>query len=359
MRGTQSAYDVLGLPYDAPPSQVRTRYRQLVRRYQPDLEPQALLEDDAFLRLVRAYLVLDSPRRAEYTRVVRASRGAPLEMPDLYSRLSRADQILLAAEAGVARRQFKAAARLAKEALEENPHSARGYGLLGDILRLQGKYGESISMYNYAIQFDPDNRRYWQLLEEATALREGRRVARATDDVPGHWHRSLQVWIMLGAVAVFIELSVLVLRAGRGPALFFGIPGQMLAIAALDGVLAGLALAATDLLAPYDDEMISYSVAAYGVQTAPVAVFVLLPGLVCFWVALPFYAITASLDEHASASIVLALGVTAVLTAAFSFIYPEVRLAFLIFGGNFVWAGLNIGWMIGSLRRTVAETDEY
>jgi len=64
MRGTQSAYDVLGLPYDAPPSQVRTRYRQLVRRYQPDLEPQALLEDDAFLRLVGAYVVLFAPGRA-------------------------------------------------------------------------------------------------------------------------------------------------------------------------------------------------------------------------------------------------------------------------------------------------------
>jgi hypothetical protein len=140
--------------------------------------------------------------------------------------------------------------------------------------------------------------------------------------------------------------------------LFFGLPGEMLAIAALDGVLAGLALAAADLLHSYDDEMVSYSVAAYGVQTAPVAVFVLLPGLVCFWVAVVFYAITAYLDEHASASIVMALGATAMITGAFCFIYSEVWLAFFVFGGNFVWAGMNAGWMIGRLRRTVAETEK-
>ena len=358
MRRSQSAYDVLGLPYDAPASQVRSRYRGLTRRHQPDLEPQDLFQDDTYLRIVRAYLVLESPRRAEYTRQVRARRGAPMEMPDLYSRLSQEGRLLLAAEAGAARGQFRPAARLAKEAIEQNPRSARAYGLLGDILRLQAKYGDAISMYNYAIQFDPDSRRWWQLLEETTALREGRRVSRRAEDEPGQWHRPLGVWMMLGAVALFIEFSILLLHQGRGPALFFGLPGEMLAIAALDGMLAGLALAAADLLNSYDDEMISYSVAAYGVQTAPVAVFVLLPGLVCFWVAVVFYAITAYMDEHASASIAIALAATAVITGAFCFIYPEVWLAFFMFGGNFAWAGLNVGWMIGSLRRTVAEAEE-
>ncbi len=358
MRRTQSAYDLLGLPYDAPSSQVRSRYRQLTRRHWPELEPQELFQDAKFLLLVRAYLVLDSPRRAEYTRLVRARRGAPVEMPDLYPGLSREVQLLLAAEAGVARRQYKAAAGLAKEALEQNPGSARGYALLGDILRLQGKYGEAISMYNYAIQFDPDNQRYWQLLEQTSALREGRRAAGPAEEEPGEWHRSLQTWVLLGAVAVFIEVSVLILRIGRGPTLFFGLSGDLLAVATLDGMVAGLALAATDLLAYYDDEMISHSVAAYGVQLAPVAVFVLLPGLVCFWVAVVFYAITAYLDEHASASISLALTVTALLTGAFSFVYPDTWIAFMILGGNFIWAGLNAGWMIGSLRRTAAAVEE-
>jgi len=350
MANIESAYHVLGLPYDAPPSQVRTRYRQLVRRYEPDLEPEQLFEDEPFLRIVRAFLVLDSPRRSEYTRQLRASRGAPVETPDLYTRLPRDSKLLLAAEAGVARRQYKAAAQLAKETLQENARNARAYALLGDILRLQGKYGESISMYNYAIQMEPDNRRYWQLMEETTALREGRRAPRSLEDETGRWHRPVQVWLMLGVTAVFIEASILLLQAGRGPALFFGLPAEMLAVAALDGILAGIALSATDLLNSYDDEMISYSVAAYGVQMAPVAVFTLLPGLVCFWVAIVFYAIVAYLDEHASIAIAMALFITALLTVAFAFIYPEVSLAFLIFGGNFIWAGFNAGWAIGSLR---------
>jgi len=350
MPKAESAYDVLGLPYDAPSSQVRTRYRQLVRRYVPDLEPEQLFQDERFLPIVRAYLLLDSPRRGDYTKQVRASRGAPIEIPDLYTRLPRDLKLLLAAEAAAARRQYKAAAQFAKETLEQNPRNAKAYALLGDILRLQGKYGESISMYTYAIQMEPNNRRYWQLMEETTALREGRRVPRSLEDETGRWHRPLQVWLMLGMAAVFVEASILLLRAGRGPALFFGLPAEMLAIAFLDGMLGGIALAATDVLNPYDDEMISYSVAAYGVQMAPVAVFVLLPGLVCFWVAVAFYAIVAYLDEHASIAISMALFISALLTLAFAFIYREVAIPFLVFGGNFIWAGFNAGWAVGSLR---------
>lgn len=358
MARSESAYDVLGLPYDAPPSQVRSRYRQLARRYNPGLEPEQLFQDGYFLRIVKAYLVLDSPRRSEYTRQLRASKGAPIEFPDLYTRLAPESKTLLAAETAAARRQYRAAGRLAKETLEHNQRNARAYALLGDILRIQGKYGESISMYNYAIQMDPDSRRYWQLLEETTALREGRRARRSLEEEPGRWHRPLQVWLMLAAAALFIEASILLLRAGRGQALFFGLPGEMLALAALDGMLAGLALAATDLLAPYDDEMISYSVAAYGVQMAPVAVFALLPGLVCFWVAVLFYAITAYLDEHASIAITMALTATAALTVAFSFIYAGLTLPFLVFGGNFIWAGFNAGWAIGSMRTSLWPAQE-
>ncbi|UCH34535.1 MAG: DnaJ domain-containing protein [Armatimonadota bacterium] len=360
MAKARTAYDVLGLPYDAPPSQVRSRYRQLTRRFEPDLEPEQIFEHEDFLRIAKAYLVLDSPRRSDYTKLVRTARGAPVETPDLYTRLSTESKLLLAAEAGVARRQYKAAARLAKDVLEQNQRNAKAYALLGDILRIQSKYGEAISMYNYAIQMDPDHRRYWQLLEESTALREGRRVRRSLEDEPGRWHRPVQVWLMIGVAALFIEASILLLRASRGPALFFGLPAEMLAIAALDGMLAGLALAATDILTPYDDEMISYSVLSYWAQAAPVPVFafVLLPGLVFFWVAIPLYAITAYLDEYASIAICMALTITAMLTLGFCFVYPELWLPFFIFGGNFIWAGFNAGWAIGSMRSSPWQAEE-
>lgn len=353
MGRTPSAYDVLGLPYDAHASQVRSRYRQLARRVQPDLQPQDLLQDDGFLRLLRAYLVLDSPRRTEYTRMVRASRDQAVETPDLYTRLPRDEQLLVAAEAGLARRQYKAAAVLAKEAIELNSRSARAYALLGDVLRLQAKYPEAIAMYNYAIQFEPDNRRYWQLLDDTSALREGRRITRPQEADAGQWQMPVQSLILLVAMAVIIELSILILRSARGPSLFFGLPAEMLAIAALDGMLAGIILAANNLLASYDDEMTGYLVATYGAEMAPLAVFVFLPGIVCFWIAVGFYAVVAYLDERVSPSVTLALAATAVLTVAFAMVYPDARLAFLVLGGNFIWVGFNLGWMIGGLRRRV------
>jgi molecular chaperone DnaJ len=65
-------YDVLGVAADAGAEEIRRAYRQLARRYHPDISGDE--RGAAFLELARAYEVLSDPqRRRSYDAEVRAS----------------------------------------------------------------------------------------------------------------------------------------------------------------------------------------------------------------------------------------------------------------------------------------------
>ena len=351
-----NAYDVLGLPRRATPVQVRARYRQLVRRHRKDVPVAELFKDEQFRDWVNAYLVLTGPQRLDYDRRVRETRGAE-RAPNLLDGLSQPQLMLLEAEAAFVRRKLNEAAELAREALKQDKRNADGYALLGDILREQGKYNDALTMYNYAIQFQPNNRRYWQLLQEVTALRVGWALPRRyRRERPTPLNRPASAWVGVGLTVLFVELSVLYMRTrweAIGP---FNLPINLIYIAMIDGFLLGLVLAATAIIGPFDDELLWYQVTGFGTETTPIGVLVALPGIVFFWAAPLFYLFIALLDEHLSLSIVISLGVCGLLTIALGALAPEnSRLAVYLLGGNFVFFGFLWGWLLGGIRRRVFE----
>ncbi len=356
LRGPRNAYELLGLPRSATPEKVRARYRQLVRNYRREVAPRQLLEDERFRRWTNAYLLLAGGERREYDRRLRQSGGR--EQPgDLAGGLTEAGRLLVEAEVAYAQRRMNDAAELAREGVKQESRNAEGYALLGDIFREQGKYNDAFTMYNYAIQFAPNNRRYWQLLEEASALREGRalpkryRSKRAT-----LLNRPVWVWAAAAGALAVVGLSTLYLRQRWGAPGLFNIPTNLTYLALANGFLVGLVLAATSILMPFDDELVSYQVAGFGVETTPVGIFVGLPGIVFFWAAPLFYAIVAYLDEYVSVSIVIALCICALLTVWFGYVAPkESALAVYLLVGNFVFFGFLWGWLFGSIRRRVFE----
>ena len=356
IRQPRNAYDLLGLPRSATGVQIRARYRHLARHYRTEVRPRELLEDQGFRQWANAYLLLLSPERREYDRRLRESRGRE-EPGDLVSGLSEAGRLLIEAQVALWQRKLSEALDLAKAAAKQESRNAEAYALLGDVLREQGKYPNALTMYNYAIQFDPNNRRYWQLLEEVTALREGRAIPRRFHREPTTpLNRPASTWVGVGLAVIFVELSVLFLRGHWGEPAFFGIPKNLIYWAIGDGFLLGLVLAATGMLAPFDDELISYQVMGYGTETTPVGVLVGLPGIVFFWAAPLFYSLVAFLDEHLSLSIVVALLVCAGMTAAFGSLAPaEARLAVFLLGGNLLFFGFLWGWLFGSIRARVFE----
>ncbi len=352
----RNAYDILGLPRSATPVQVRARYRQLLRRYRLETPTSELPGDERFRRWTNAYLVLTGPERREYDRRLRESRGRA-EPDDLLGDLPAPRLTLLEAEAAYARRKLNEAVELARGAVKQDSRNAQGYALLGDIFREQGKYGDALTMYNYAIQFEPNNRRYWQLLQEVTALREGRAIPRRfRRERPSPLNRPARAYVLVAMVLLLTQLSTIYLRRSWGePGLLF-LPPNLIYNALANGFLLGLALAATAVIGPLDDELISYQVMGFGVETTPLGVLIALPGLVFFWAALVFYAIVAWLDEHLSLSVVIALLACALVTVTFIVVSPpERRMAVTFLAGNFVFFGFLWGWLLGSLRRRVFE----
>jgi hypothetical protein len=358
----RTAYDLLGLSPTASATQVRVRYRESVRRYRMSRSTEQLFEDDGFLGIVRSFLLLDSPRRRDYDRQLRAAKGRPVPMPDLLAPLSPSERVLLAAEVAFMRGQSQEAAGLARTVLDASQRDARAWALLGEILTAQHKHEEAVSVLNYAVQFDPNNQRYWQMLNEATALRDGLPVSRrqATEE-PSAWQRPAYVWVALAA-AILLSVAALVWLRPRVRIVWdvygWAIPAAPLIVAGLSTFLLGAALAMAQFLDRFDDELIGYQVwyetAGGRDQTLVPAGLILLPmGVICLWLDVAFYAALAYVDERLSTSIALALGLAAALAVALTLLTPDYRWTVLILGGNAAFAGVMLGWFLGSQRRTV------
>jgi curved DNA-binding protein CbpA len=352
----RNAYDLLGLPWSASPVQVRARYRQLIRSHQKDLATAELMNDEKFRRWTNAYLLLTGPERRDYDLRLRQSRGTE-QPPDLLSQLSQPRLMLVRAEAAFVRRRLNEASELAKEALKHEKRSAEGYALLGDIFREQASFDNAFTMYNYAIQFDPSSRRYWQLFQEVQALREGRAVSRRySRERPSAFNRPASAWVGVGLAVIFVELSILYLRAHWGSPAFFGIPTNLIYTALGDGFMLGLVLAATAIIGPADDELLWYQVTGMGAEITPVGVFVALPGIVFFWAAPALYLLVGLMDEYFSFSIIVSLFVTGLAALSFGLLSPEDgRTAVYLLIGNFIYLGFLVGWVVGGLRSRVFE----
>jgi|GEM_PF-1830423 len=355
-RRSRNAYDTLGLPRSASTTQIRARYRHLVRGYRRDLAPSQLLGDEQFREWTNAYLVLLGPDRKEYDRRVRETRGKA-EPEDMLTGLSEGRRLLIEAEAAFFQRKLNEAVELAKSAVKSAGRDAEGFALLGDILREQGKYANALTMYNYAIQFDPNNRRYWQRLQDVTALRDGKSLPKKlTRERSSALRRPLWVWSFVGLALIGVEVSIFLLRNNWGELGMLNLPRNFTYAAIADGFLLGLALAATSLIGPFDDELLWYQVAGFGTETTPVGIFIALPGIVFFWAAPAFYVIVSLLDEHFSLSVAIGLVVCAAVTLGFSFLAPDAsKRTIQVLGGNLVFFGFLCGWLIGSIRKRAFE----
>ena len=357
MAREKHAYELLGIPRDAAPSLIRTQFRAFLRRYQPEASTGGLLDDPQACQVINAYLLLTTGDRASYDRDLgRARRRQLPSIPNRVAVLDGVERLLLQAELALIRLLHTEAAEYANRAREQTPGDARPYALLGDIAREQKKYDTALTMYNYAVQFDPDNERLWQLLNETTELKQGRVVEDQEEEQPPTvWQQPVHLtFIFIGILAVSVLATVLV-RQHPGKPLLFGLTDAMLVVDVVVGVVVGFLCAASGLWNDFGSELVYHNVLGHreraggDVLAVPVGVVLLVPALITPWLGMLLYLVIGFLDEHLSPSIIMALGIPLLISILNAFAFPDLLTACLVVSGTFVFIGIGIGWLLGSL----------
>jgi len=262
--------------------------------------------------------------------------------------------ILRAAEECFAREDYEGAIKYCQRMIALDPHNAEAHALWGDIYFEQREYERAIIMYSYAVQFRPESMLYAQKLQQAARqeqlVRErptgtppaGKRISPQTGETyrPSAWVNGV------GAAAL---VGLVVWGAVR--------PGQLafhqqmytnLALSALGAAwVLGILLSHNRWLGPFDEELILTTVEGH--PGGPIGIYLCVASLISIYLGLAFYFVIALLQEHLSPSILKAFAATFACVALYAVLAPVVWKTTVLFGGNFLFLALVMGWLFGSI----------
>lgn len=365
MRTTRSHYEVLGLPRNVNPAQIKRRYRELVRKFHPDVSKDKTTSHRLFLQINEAYEVLsDSDRRKAYDEtldldaMIRAKRaagatttpsGQPSQPPGTSTPRRNNGQLLKDAQFAFIQKRLSTAADLCKEALQADPRNARACAMLGDIYRAQGKSTSAIKYYNFAIQFDPkDNESQKKLLNLIGKQVEAQR-AHGTAQDPAKLRVLNAIWWSI----VFLLIMLIKIYPGTPiPWLKGYIPQvsmwswNLVGFIAAASALAGALLSLNGLLRHPDDELVFDRGGTWVVVPL---------GLVFFPGAAGFYILLGLLQGSLSRSVLTVFGLVVGIVLFASLLYePHAGKQVLLFGGNVAFLSSLFGWYTGAALKPLS-----
>ena len=176
-------YEVLGLPPGATTDEIKKKYRELARKFHPDVVQDKVLGQRVFTQINQAYSVLGNPeRRAQYNSTLQAggssngtaangtaanaapkSGGSPAQAappsapaPPVSPVKSQANAEMLGrAENAIMAGKPVEARTLAVRLLESDPRHVRALEILGDALVQMGRRDEAAVQYRKSLEITP------------------------------------------------------------------------------------------------------------------------------------------------------------------------------------------------------------
>lgn len=368
-------YEILGVPRTATQEQIKKRYRQLVRRYHPDVAEDKVTARLAFLQINEAYKTLTNADRrviydAEMDRQIAGAtpRAAQARRPasTAYSRRPPApgqrrttraqerpavDRLLRDAEVAFMRGQLSAAMDFARAVINLDARNARAHVILGDVYRMQGRADEAVSMYTVALQLDPRNADAMEKLDKA--MRRSRKAQSSAASPERKQVFKTGVGLISGSLGTFLLLTLAWSPGEPIPWLkehlpFIGTWSAMLITTFIGmGVLTGFLLSMTESLRALDDELVFQTVSSGRHMSYPIGLILVLVNLFNFYAAVGIYTLVGIMQDAISGSVMKAFVATACLLAIIGVLYPLGSREVLIWGGNLVFPALLIGWAVG------------
>lgn len=378
-------YDILGVEPKATSEEIKKRYRELARRYHPDV---ARLPDagEKFKEINHAHQVLSDPtRRAAYDAELklaeaRRSRQAHPPQPAAGQTASsgarpaaaRAQRpavdtatqvswVLGEAQARFRRMRFREAEAYCRQALRIDRKNAAAYELLGDILRARGRADEALAMYSYALQLDPANRtaraKFDRMAGKPDPPRRTARGSGSSRTRPGPVGDALRgisptraAVTSIGSAIVLFLLIVVAWDGGGTPSWHpLTWSGPTLFALATSGLLTGLLFALNDHVQGARAEFaVSSSRNVVGRRVLPLGIALVGFSVVWFYAAFAVFMRIALTQETVSRSILRAFQASFGLVACFALATlprGESAIPILLFGGNLVFPAFVAGWV--------------
>jgi len=386
-------YETLGVARTAATEEIKKRFRELARRYHPDVASTA---DAAgrFREINEAYRVLCDPaRRALYDAELKlaqsrqrppgppraaqatpprpgpaashpqGTRSGPGTKP---SPAAVRDGVLDEARACLRRLKLRDAEALCRHAIRTFGRHSAAYEILGDIARARGRADDALAHYSLAIQLDRANRSAQEKFDRLVGQPSGptlsgraaaaRRAARPAPSSgrtapSGDRARALGTAVGLAALALLIGRAA---WADNPPATGVNVlewDVLLLASLAAGGLIAGFVLAVNGTLGPLSRELAARP-NPRGTPAVSLGLVLLSFSLLCFYAAAALYGGIALARGGASRSVLLALTATVVVVLLFAAASQPSTGFVLLMGGNVAFPGVAAGWRLAdALRR--------
>lgn len=382
MRTSRTHYEVLGLPRDSTPAQIKRRYRLLVRKYHPDVA--ATDKDTAtrlFLQIREAYEVLSDPsrrrtydsgldaqRQRQHSTTTQRTTGAP--SPGRAATTSgrsaqapasnQAAQRLKDAQWAFIQRRFQEAADHCKEVLKTDGRNARAYSILGDIYRAQSKPNSAIRYYSYALQYDPSDRETEKKLTKLIGKKVAPQPVRV-EPVRAGPTTAMTINVIWWGIAFFLLMLIGVRPGEPIPGLGYYAPWvsrwswNLVGLMAGSSAIVGMLLSVNRLLGHPDDELVLESTGSNW-AVIPTGIILLIGSGFFFPGAAVFYIVAGFAQGSLSRSVLVAFaGVAGVVVLSALMYDPAARFQVLKFGGNVSFLSMLLGWYVGAMFKPLSD----
>jgi len=371
MRTTRTYYEILGLPRDATLAQIKRRYKQLVRKYHPDVATDKATAHRLFIQVREAYEALSDPvRRRAYDATLNSQRTAPSATRQAGPGPSRAQaprptatplsKHIKDAQFAFIQKRFGEAATQCKAALELDPRNAQAHAILGDVYRAQGKPNSATRHYGYALQFNPNDRES----EKKLVGMVGKRMTSATDVRPTAAGPATMMTLNMiwWGIAFFLILMIWVHPGKPIDWLAHYVPPvsrwswSLVGLMAGSSAIVGMMLSVNGLLQHPDNELV-FDASGGNWAVIPTGLILLIGSGFFFLGAAGFYILAGSIQSSLSRSVLIVfVAVVAVVGLSSLAFVPEARRQVLLFGGNVSFLSMLFGWYVGSMFKPMDAT---
>ncbi|MDO8682486.1 MAG: DnaJ domain-containing protein [Armatimonadota bacterium] len=383
MRSQRDYYEILGVPSTATMAEIKHRYRELARKFHPDVVKDKAFGHRAFAQITEAYGVLSDPDKRRDYDAARASSTSPrpaseTRRPSAGSSQTRAPdarppspptgrpadpgRLVRDAEFAFISGRLGAATNLCRQAIRQNQSNARAHAILGDIYRIQGKKEQAIIEYGYAVQFNPSDHNSQAKLEKLLrpkgsprrpSAQSNRSRRGSSVDYSEEIRSARNTANMIGWGLAFFLLFLINVYPGipiEGLKIILPVISMwswnMVALLALDAALVGFLLGVNRVISHPDDELMFLYIPG---TMIPIGFPLLLFSTVFFYAAAGLSTLLSLLQGYFSKSLAIVFAAVMLITLLASLMYEPGRASVVLFGGNIAFPAMVIGWYIGSL----------